>query len=492
MPEPRDEIDAWLEADVEPLQPPPGTFERVRRNARRRKASRALVAVAGAAVVVAGAVTVPQALSGLLPSRGHAGGVRAGNVSPTTIASPRPHSSPTRSSPAATSPASPPPAGGAPLLQSPPYQQVPPSFQPTSVTFISPTTGAVIGQAGTPGHCTGPVPADCTSLAGTIDYGQSWYGVHAPVTSGPDGSAGVSQLRFLDGEDAWAYGPQLYVTHDGGTTWTREPTGGLRVTALEASSGRAFAVFASCSGSGPDYAANCDRFSLYTSLAGGDSWQPVPGPVQNLSAAGGGGSSASLALTGSQAGGTGYLLGPDGRVYSGPLDGSAWHSITALALCRPGPAQTGDAQPSRAAIAAGSGQLYLACSPRAAALKAEGLISPAPIAGGTGELLLAYSPGAGWKSVHAITGPSPVTSLAAAAGGLLVAATSTCIEYSADGGATWHVSGGSLSWVPSGGFAYVGMTTRQDGVAVPADSSLGEVFITTDGARSWRASPVRS
>jgi hypothetical protein len=489
--EPRDEIDAWLEADVEPLQPPPGAFERIRRNARRRKASRALMAVAGAAVAVAAVVTIPQALPGLLPSHSRAPSEPVSSPSRATAASPRPTRPASPSSSAATPSASPALAGGAPLLQSPPYQQVPPSFQPTSVTFISPTTGAAIGQAGTPGHCTGPVPADCTSLAGTRDYGLTWYGVHAPVTSGPDGSAGVSQLRFLDGENAWAYGPQLYVTHDGGSSWTREPTGGLRVTALEASSGRAFAVFAACTGSGPDYAAHCDRFSLYTSRADSDSWQPVPGPVQNMSAASGGVSSASLVLTGSVSGGTGYLLGPNGSLYSGPLDGSAWHAITALPLCPPGAAQAGRTQPSRAAITAGSGQLYLACRSRAAVLKEAGINLPASFSA-TSDLLLAYSPGTRWKPVGIIPGPSPVTSLAAAAGGLVVAATSTSIEYSTDGGATWHISGGPLSWVPSGGFGYVGMTTQQDGVAIPADSSLGEVFITTDGARTWRPSPIRS
>ena len=44
MSEPRDELDTWLSARVQPLLPPPGTFERVSRQARRRRARRAVLA----------------------------------------------------------------------------------------------------------------------------------------------------------------------------------------------------------------------------------------------------------------------------------------------------------------------------------------------------------------------------------------------------------------------------------------------------------------
>jgi hypothetical protein len=41
MTDPRDDLDAWLEAQVQPLPPPPGTFELIRKRARRRKVTRA-------------------------------------------------------------------------------------------------------------------------------------------------------------------------------------------------------------------------------------------------------------------------------------------------------------------------------------------------------------------------------------------------------------------------------------------------------------------
>lgn len=56
----RDEFDEWLRNSVEPLPPPPGTYERVRRQARHRRLAKALTVGAAAAVVVAGGVTVPR------------------------------------------------------------------------------------------------------------------------------------------------------------------------------------------------------------------------------------------------------------------------------------------------------------------------------------------------------------------------------------------------------------------------------------------------
>src|SRR5204863_7717999 len=60
MDEPRDDIDTWLETRVTPLQPHPGTFEQIRRRARRRKTGRAALTAAGEVVVLAGEITVPR------------------------------------------------------------------------------------------------------------------------------------------------------------------------------------------------------------------------------------------------------------------------------------------------------------------------------------------------------------------------------------------------------------------------------------------------
>jgi photosystem II stability/assembly factor-like uncharacterized protein len=67
-------------------------------------------------------------------------------------------------------------------------------------------------------------------------------------------------------------------------------------------------------------------------------------------------------------------------------------------------------------------------------------------------------------------------------------ATSLGIEVSTDGGATWTAADVA---VPPGGFAFVGMTTSAQGVAVPADPNQYAVWFTVDGGQSWQASPIK-
>src|SRR5450755_4672347 len=59
----RDDVDGWLSERIDPLPPPPGTFELIKRRARRRKYRRLAVGAGAAAVIVAAAVTVPQVVS---------------------------------------------------------------------------------------------------------------------------------------------------------------------------------------------------------------------------------------------------------------------------------------------------------------------------------------------------------------------------------------------------------------------------------------------
>jgi hypothetical protein len=182
--DPRDQVEDWLGADVTPLGPPPGTLDRIRRRARQRKNRRVVVASAGCAVLLAAAVAAPQVVASL-----------RGTGRPPALAGPRSSAArtPPPSAAASGSPGVTETQGTGPIQQ----QQrtvlsatssgtVPPGhFQPTSVTFVGNgqggLVGAVIGQAGPP--C---ATSYCTSLAGTSSYGQSWYGVSAPVAPGAD------------------------------------------------------------------------------------------------------------------------------------------------------------------------------------------------------------------------------------------------------------------------------------------------------------------
>jgi hypothetical protein len=478
----RDPIDDWLETDVTPLSPPPGSLAQIRQRAKRRKTRQATFVAVGCAVVLAGAVATPQVISALNQPRHHAPPVASDSSAPSISTTPGPSAS-SKSSPEANKSTqiktqikqhthlSTTTSGTSP----------PPHFRPASVTFVGAengtggVVGAVVGQAGPP--CATSV---CTSLAGTSNYGQSWYGVSAPVAPGPSGSSGVSQLRFANLLDGWAYGPALYETNGGGYPWHKESTYGYRVIDLEASPARAFAVFGTCYGTGADYAASCSSFSLWTSVPGGRTWTQVnlpsaDEPMKSTSSA------APLLLI--SGGNTGYLLTPSGEVLSGPATraGGPWSAV-GTAKCKPGtPSTSGQAAQPTAQLASGP-KLLLACA--------------TPTADGRRftEAIYSSATGAAWQQLGSVTVRGTPTSLTAAssagaASGVVALATTDGIRYSADGGATWQVAAVTGN-SPAGGFSYVGMTDVDQGVAVPTNTSLGEVYVTNDGGKTWQASPI--
>ncbi len=341
---------------------------------------------------------------------------------------------------------------------------VPANFRPSSVTFIGIHTGWVIGQAGTPGHC---ATQYCTSMARTGDAGKTWAGVPAPLAGPPAGPAGVSQVRFLNAADGWAFGPQLFATHDGGQDWTAVDTHGLRVTDLEAAGDRAFGVFASCRGGGAAYAARCSSFTLYSATASGSGWAPVGAATTGLA---GGYGTASLALTGSR----GYLLAPDGTLYAGPVGPVAAWQRAGRIPCAAGPAQAGG-QPAGALLAAAS---------------AADLVVVCPSPGGAGNPVYTSDDGGiAWRDGVAAPAAGTIASTAASPAGTVVLATSQGIDVLPAGSGTWQAA--ALDGpAPGGGFGYVGMTTAEQGVALPADPAAGTVWFTFDGGLSWRPSPV--
>jgi len=465
----RDDLDAWLHAQIEPLPPPPGTFEMIKRRARRRRYRQAAVTAAAVAAVAAAVIVVPRLATSVLNVNQNPAANGAAAKSP----APRPaagHGTPGTSGsqePAAQS------AGPAPAAPPP----VPADFAATSATFVGLQTGWVIGQAGVPGQrC---ATQYCTSVARTDNAGRSWYGVPAPAAGAPDGASGVSQIRFLNTEDGWAFGPQLFATHDGGQHWTAVGTGGQRVITLETVGGHAFAIFATCAGTGPDFAAQCSSFSLYATPAAEDSWAPVSPAVTSLGH-GGQAASASLVLTSSR----GYLLAPDGTLYSGPVSGTgSWQRAASGpaggASCRTGTAQP-DGQPAGAMLAAASASsLALACAVPAAS-------------GGGAAVFTSADGGATWQASGAVAG-SMVTSVAAQPGGEIVLATTRGLLVSQDSGASWQPApsyGAATTAGPADGFRFVGMTGTRQGVAVPENPAEHAVWFTFSGGQSWRRFPI--
>ena len=109
-----------------------------------------------------------------------------------------------------------------------PAGPVPPGFGAESFTAIGPGTWWLLGSA----PCADP---PCTSIVRTDDGGHSFVGTPAPRTTQ------VSQLRFANAADGFAYDSQLWVTHDAGATWHQIRLGGT-VTELATGGGFAYAL----------------------------------------------------------------------------------------------------------------------------------------------------------------------------------------------------------------------------------------------------------
>lgn len=133
-----------------------------------------------------------------------------------------------------------------------------------SVTAISADTFWMLGTA----PCEDP---PCTSIVATTRGGRgaAFFGLpapRAPLSIEDSGRRGVADLRFANDHDGFAFGPDLYVTHDGAATWARVEVPG-KIEALEAAAGRAFAVVA-----------RGGRTSLMSTEVSSDGWRRVALP----------------------------------------------------------------------------------------------------------------------------------------------------------------------------------------------------------------------
>ena len=197
-------------------------------------------------------------------------------------------------------------------------RSAPANFQPTSVTFIGTAVGAVIGQAGSPGHC---ASIYCTSLAGTSDYGTQLVRGQRPGHAGaPSGAPGVSQLRFLNLRDGWAFGPRAVCDQrrrpalDGGADL------GLRVTDLETAGATRSRSSPAARGPAPAYAAQLHQLlAVHLGRPAAASGTPCPGRPA-ISPAGLAGPRRPRAWSHGARRRTGYVLAPDRRALQRPGD----------------------------------------------------------------------------------------------------------------------------------------------------------------------------
>jgi len=208
-----------------------------------RRSSEALAILAGLAVVAAIVAIVRENFH---HSKPHPAPVVAHSHTATAT---RPHPSP--------SPGKPKPTGVS--------VPIPANFHPQSFTAIGELTWWLLGPAPCPA---GAAKSPCGSIVRTSDGGRNFVAIPSPNAplSSDQKAAGYSQLRFADPKNGFAFGPDLYATHDGGKTWQPVDLNG-NVTELAISAGEAYATVEPAGGG---------NGRLVHSPASHDAWSTVP------------------------------------------------------------------------------------------------------------------------------------------------------------------------------------------------------------------------
>lgn len=332
------------------------------------------------------------------------------------------------------------------------------TFSVSSVTFVSPELGWVLGSR----PCSGS--SQCLALMRTGDGGQIWSPTTAPPThlSAAAQPGGVSQVRFANREDGWAFDPELWSTHNGGATWARitlpAVSSGAIVARVEAADGLVQAAVLDPRSS---------MVRIETSLVATDSWHISPTSIPI-----GAGPAAMLQLV--LQGASGWLIEDDRAVVGGArLINGRW-------------------EPWQPPCPNVNGAAFLAASTRndLIAVCDQGAWGPATPAGP--RTYVSSDGGISFRMLSS-AGPSGVEDegcvLASPIPGVAVATGDPGLMATFDGGVTWT----TVYAAPTDTFMqYVGFETSTQGVAIASNdagtSPVGSLLMTLDGGHLW--SPV--
>jgi hypothetical protein len=309
-------------------------------------------------------------------------------------------------------------------------------------------------------------------------------GIPAPRTplESQEPATGVSRLLFANAEDGWAYGPELWSTHDGGASWHQvSVAGGGILSAAVAGDQLVVAIGADSVQAGTVLLAHgpvtADDLTVTDQLSAGSISTALP-PVELVGSASG----AAWALTSDPAG---------GRLLSSVNGGGTWTAETYP--CTQAPFEADEA----AFAAEPPGRLVAACGGGGAA-------------GSESKAVMTSSDGGSiWSTVAVATLPSEpsqseastqvllggeLSGIAADGSAVVVASSSggSELDTSADEGVTWAQNLGLASGgTPWTSLVFLNATTV---LAVTADVPLDLVpgaYISTDAGASWTVLDVR-
>jgi photosystem II stability/assembly factor-like uncharacterized protein len=318
---------------------------------------------------------------------------------------------------------------------------VPGGFRPISATFVSASDGWVLGTA----PC---AHKPCTSVVRTTDGGLQWVGIPAPryALSAFPGNRGLDGIRFASTRDGFAFGSQLWATHNGGQSWHHVSQLPGYVVDLETSAGVVYAA-----------SEKSNRITIYRSPARRDAWTRVAALPTVSNSFGGLGT---ITLHGT----AGWII-LGNRLYSSPT-GAHW---------------TRDSFRCQSGWGLVSVGAYSARSITALCVGDPGLGQSLK------KLYASANGGATFRHVGSVPNGGDGGVLAEPTSRHLFVATSsgaTWIYVSDNGGRTWR---NALTLDDGGkGWSDFGFTTASQGLAVEGTPSMGSaLYLTRDAGRVW-------
>ena len=260
----------------------------------------------------------------------------------------------------------------------------------------------------------------------------------------------MSQVRFADANDGWAFGPELWSTHDGGAHWSQSTLNG--VWSLETAYGHVHAVA---------FGPNSD-FVIESSATSLDAWTPTgslqlgAGPVPF----------SDVVLERN----TGWAVENDRTVVAGArLVSGHW-------------------TPWNPPCATNGGTAVISASTTSSvvAVCEEGAWGPSGYPGPPAtRVYFSNNGGATWfhggtlpeSSGAVVASPAPGSAVTD-----VLTATRRELVETFNGGVSWKVV---LSEPGSAGFSYLGFTSASQGVAIETGELPSQLLMTFNGGRSW-------